>query len=176
MGIELHDDYSAAVICPHSFNKIVFASHSLPSNEIDYTVQVDFKTSVSDPVAGLASTNAIDCNHVNFESNKALIVVWFISQGQVIIEGKLSRIAMPKCHNGAIIEITVLDKGKASFTVLNPGMKRQSVDILLSNLPAFLIPFAGATRTGSKFVSFQLPVTSSDLNGKSIDSMHVHVI
>ena len=156
-GIQLHDNNYCALIPPNSFNKIAFLHQCWSSsNLIGYTVQVDFKTSVSDPVVGLASTNSVDCNNINFKFCEVLSILWYIGEQRLLVNGKVASLKMPRCSNGAIIEIG-LDKGQnATFIVRNPGEKKESVSISVQNLPEFLVPFVGAVKTGSKFVSFQL--------------------
>lgn len=119
-------------------------------------MQLDYKVSVSDPVIGLASSNAIDCNNVNFESNEALSVVWLIRRQQLLVHGKVAMISMPYCSSGAIIEIMVERGFDASFMVRNPGEKMESVKISVPSLTAFVFPFVGAIQTSSKFIAFQL--------------------
>lgn len=123
---------------------------------IVYKVQLDYKVSVSDPVVGLASSNAIDCNNVNFESNEALSVLWLIRRQQLLVKGKLAILSMPYCSSGAIIEI-VVDKGlDALFMVRNPGEIMESVKLSIPFLSAFVFPFVGAIKTSNKFTTFQL--------------------
>jgi hypothetical protein len=129
---------------------------------IIYKLQLDYKVSVSDPVVGFASSNAIDFNNINFESNESLSVVWIIRHQKLLVGGKVAMSSMPYCSSGAIVEI-VIDKGfHASFMVLNPGEKMESVKLTISNLSAFVFPFVGAIRTGSKFITFQLIESSSE--------------
>ena len=124
-------------------------------------MQLDYKVSVSDPVVGLAPSNAIDCNNINFESNEALSVVWLIRRQQLLLGGKVAMSSMPYCNSGAIIEIAV-DKGlNASFMVCNPGEKMESVKLSIPYLSTFVFPFVGAIRTGSKFITFQLIESSA---------------
>ena len=156
-GIELHDDNSCVLIRPNSNNKIAFVKYSLStSHMIVYKVQLDYKVSANDPVIGLASSNSIDCDNVNFESNEALSVVWLIRRQKLLIGGKVAMSSMPYCSSGAIIEI-VLDKGfNASFMVCNPGEKMESIKLSIPYLSTSVFPFVGAISTGSKFITFQL--------------------
>lgn len=161
MGIELHDNNYCALFPPNSNNKIAFIQYSLSSDYITYKVQLDYKVSVSEPVIGLASSDAVDYSNINFESNEVLPVVWLIRHQQLLVKGKLALLHMPYCSSGAIIEI-VIDKGfDASFMVCNPGEKMESVRLSIPSLPMFVFPFVGAIKTSSKFITFQLIESSS---------------
>ena len=123
---------------------------------IVHKVQVDFKPSDSSPVVGLASTNPVNCNNIKFEFNEALFILWFVGERRLVIRGKAISVRMPLCNGGAIIEIS-LGKGQdAAFAVLNPGEKKEMINIRIQNIPDALVPFVGAVQTGSKFMSFHL--------------------
>ena len=161
-GVEVQDDFCCAVISSNSFNEIAFVRDSISSKISKYKLQLDYKVSASDPVVGLASSTSTDLNNVNFESDQTLLVVWLVSRQKLLVRGKVAMLSMPYCSSGAIIEI-VLERGHhATFMVFNPGEKAESVNLSIPNLPAFLFPFVGATRTGSKFVSFQLMESTVD--------------
>lgn len=164
-GIELHDDGLCALISPYSSNKLALVHPPLLSSSIiDYGVQVDFKPSVSNPVIGLASTDAMDLNNVTFEFNETLIILWFIGEQRLVIKGKVAHhLRMPRCNGGAILRIHINERKSVTFIVLNPGEKKESLSMPIQNLPQSLIPFVGTVRTGSKFVSFQLMESANEL-------------
>ena len=167
--MELHDENLCALIRPNSFDKIVFGhQYLLLANMVVYKVQVDFKPSDSSPVVGLASTNHVNCNSINFEFNEVLSILWFIGERRLVIRGKVISVKMPHCNGGAIIEISMAKGQNTAFAVLNPGEKKEVTTIPIQNLPDSLIPFVGAVQTGSKFVSFQLVESTDEFTTEKI--------
>ena len=168
-GIQLYDDNSCALIHANSYNKIAFIYQCwLPTNYIVHKVQLDFKPSVSRPVVGLASTDSVNCDGINFEFNEALSIIWFVGEQRLIIRGKVLSIRMPHCNGGAIVEIMMNKGHNATFTVLNPGEKKESITVPIQSLFDSLIPFVGAVQTGSKYVSFQLIENTDELTSEKI--------
>ena len=143
------------MIPPHNFNEFAFICQPLPVKILNFRVQIDFALT-SEPVIGFSRTDTMDWNDVTFKMNQTFTVVWLISKHLLYIDGNVTKMHMPVCTSGAIIEAITLNGVDILFRVFNPGKSMEFASFSIPDFHEKIYLFVGAIKTGSKFVSFQL--------------------